>query len=83
MGARRDRFDMRMADQALSRKVNGKMKIAERDRRSARLADLLHKGKFPYTPTLRSWISQVASPSPSSTSRPSRLCLPKKPSSIH
>ena len=60
MGARRDRFDMRMADQALSRKVNGKMKIAERDRRSARLADLLHKGNFPYTPTLRSWISQVA-----------------------
>ena len=39
MGARRDRFDMRMADQALSRKVNGKMKLAERDRRSARLAD--------------------------------------------
>lgn len=60
MGARRDRFDMRMADQALSRKVNGKAKIAERGRKSARLADLVAKHKFPYTPTLRSWISQAA-----------------------
>jgi hypothetical protein len=60
MGARRDRFDMRMADQAVSRTVNGKSKIAERGRKSARLAELVGKMKFPYTPTLRSWISQAA-----------------------
>jgi hypothetical protein len=60
MGARRDRFDMRMADQALSRKVNGKMKIAERSRRSARLAEIVAKVKFPYTPTVRSWVSEIA-----------------------
>ncbi len=60
MGARRDRFDMRMADQALSRTVNGKLKIAERARRAGRLAEAVSKVKFPYTPTIRSWISQAA-----------------------
>jgi hypothetical protein len=59
MGARRIRREQRRFDQNLSRRVNGLKKDAERERRLARLMELLKKGKFPYTPTVRNWLSQL------------------------
>jgi hypothetical protein len=57
MGARRIRREQRAFDQALSRRTNGMRKTKERDRRDARMADMVKKGKFPYTPAIRSWLS--------------------------
>jgi hypothetical protein len=57
MGTRRTRLDQRIDDQALSRTVNGHRKEAERARRDARMAELLAKAKYPYTPAIRSWLS--------------------------
>jgi hypothetical protein len=59
MGARRIRREQRRFDQNLSRRVNGLKKDDERERRLARLMELLKKGKFPYTPTVRNWLSQL------------------------
>jgi len=36
------------------------LKIAERGRRAERLAEAVSKMKYPYTPTIRSWVSQAA-----------------------
>lgn len=57
MGARRIRREQRQHDMARSRRVNGLKKMKERDRREQRMVELLRKGKMPYTPTLRSWLS--------------------------
>ncbi|HVS37724.1 MAG TPA: hypothetical protein VMS17_19335 [Gemmataceae bacterium] len=57
MGARRIRREQRRVDMDLSRRTNGMRKMDERERRHARLRDLLQKGKLPYTPTIMSWLS--------------------------
>ena len=39
--------------------MNGLRKRKERGRRDAALKDLVKKGKFPYTPTVRNWLSET------------------------
>jgi hypothetical protein len=58
MGARRIRREQRRFDQNLSRRVNGMKKDDERERRAERIKALIGKAKFPYTPVIRSWLSQ-------------------------
>ncbi len=57
MGARRIRREQRQVDMALSRRVNGLKKMAERQRRTIRMKEIISKGKFPYTPAVMSWLS--------------------------
>jgi hypothetical protein len=57
MGARRIRREQRATDQAFSRRTNGMRKMKERIRRDKRMAELLKKGTYPYTPTILSWLS--------------------------
>jgi hypothetical protein len=57
MGARRIRREQRAFDMALSRRVNGMRKDRERDRRAARMAEIIKNSKFPYTPAVQSWLS--------------------------
>ncbi|HZY91068.1 MAG TPA: hypothetical protein VFE78_39965 [Gemmataceae bacterium] len=57
MGARRIRREQRRFDMALSRRTNGMIKMKERERREKRMREILQKGKFPYTPAVRSWLS--------------------------
>jgi hypothetical protein len=42
---------------AQSRTVNGHLKTRERERRQIRMLGLLKSGKFPYTPSVMSWVS--------------------------
>ena len=58
MGARRIRREQRRFDQNLSRRVNGMKKDDERQRRAERMKQLIGKAKFPYTPVIRSWLSE-------------------------
>jgi hypothetical protein len=58
MGARRIRREQRRFDQNLSRRTNGMKKDDERERRAERIKALIGKAKFPYTPVIRSWLSQ-------------------------
>jgi hypothetical protein len=58
MGARRIRREQRRFDMDLSRRVNGMKKDDERQRRALRMKELIGKSQFPYTPVIRSWISQ-------------------------
>jgi hypothetical protein len=63
MGARRIRKNQIQVDQARSRLVNGIRKTKERDRRAMRMRELIKAGKPPYTPAVRSWLSeQVGKP---------------------
>jgi hypothetical protein len=57
MGARRIRREQRQFDQKLSRRVNGARKAKERARREVRMREIISKGKFPYTPSVMSWLS--------------------------
>jgi hypothetical protein len=57
MGARRIRREQVASDQILSRHENGFRKDKERIRRDSRMLGLVKKGKFPYTPSIRSWLS--------------------------
>jgi hypothetical protein len=57
MGARRIRREQRQYDMALSRRVNGMRKTKERARREQRIREILQKGKFPYTPSVMSYLS--------------------------
>ncbi len=57
MGARRIRREQRASDQILSRHTNGFRKDKERERRDTRMIGLVKKGKFPYPPSILSWIS--------------------------
>ena len=64
MGARRIRREQRRVDMNLSRRTNGMRKTAERQRRHARMLELVKKGKLPYTPVVMSWLSgQLDKPS--------------------
>ena len=66
MGARRIRKNQIQVDQARSRLVNGIRKTKERDRRAKRMRSLIKAGKPPYTPAVRSWLSEQ-------TGKPARL----------
>ena len=57
MGARRIRREQRRVDMDISRRTNGMLKTAERERRQVRMVGLLKKGKLPYTPAVMSWLS--------------------------
>jgi hypothetical protein len=57
MGARRIRREQRREDMATSRRDNGMRKMKERIRRTARMLEILKKGKWPYTPSIQSWLS--------------------------
>ncbi len=55
--SRGTRWAEQLADQQISRPENGQLKRKERARRDAKLKEFLTKGKFPYTPTIMSWLS--------------------------
>lgn len=57
MGARRIRREQVAADQKVSRRVNGTRKTKERDRRDKRMHEIIAKNKFPYVPSVMSWVS--------------------------
>jgi hypothetical protein len=57
MGARRIRREQRRFDMALSRRTNGMRKTKERERRDARMLEIVKKGKLPYIPSVMSWLS--------------------------
>lgn len=57
MGARRIRRDQVSHDQKVSRRTNGMLKTKERARRDLRMREIIQKNKFPYTPSIMSWIS--------------------------
>jgi hypothetical protein len=57
MGARRIRREQRRFDMALSRRTNGMRKTRERERRDARMLEIVKKGKLPYLPSVMSWLS--------------------------
>jgi hypothetical protein len=57
MGARRIRREQVANDQALSRRTNGMRKMKEHIRRDKRMAEIVKKGKLPYTPAVMSWLS--------------------------
>jgi hypothetical protein len=42
---------------AASRRTNGMLKTAERERRQKRVVELIKKSKPPYTPVVMSWLS--------------------------
>lgn len=52
------RYDRIRDNHAISRTVNGHLKRKERDSRDKRMAALINKGTFPYTPPVQSWISE-------------------------
>jgi hypothetical protein len=63
MGARRIRREQVAADQKVSRRVNGTRKTKERARRDHRMHEIIAKNKFPYVPSVMSWISvQIGKP---------------------
>jgi hypothetical protein len=57
MGARRIRREQRQFDMAKSRRINGVVKVAERERRLRRMLELIRGGKYPYTPAVLSFLS--------------------------
>ena len=57
MGARRIRREQRREDMAESRHRNGIRKAKERERRDARMLELVKGGKLPFTPPIMSWLS--------------------------
>ena len=58
MGARRIRRNQRRFDMAQSRTINGHLKERERERRQLRMVQLIKAGKFPYIPSVMSWVSR-------------------------
>ena len=57
MGARRIRREQKQVDMAESRHRNGIRKAKERNRRDARMKEIVKKGQLPYTPPVLSWLS--------------------------
>jgi hypothetical protein len=57
MGARRIRREQRRFDMDLSRRTNGMRKTKERERRDARMLEIVKKGQLPYLPSVMSWLS--------------------------
>jgi hypothetical protein len=57
MGVRRIRKDRIAADQKVSRRENGVLKVKERARRDARMLGVVQAKKLPYLPSVMSWLS--------------------------
>ena len=55
--SRKGRRLLTQQDQRTSRIENGMRKRKERARRETALKEALKNGKFPYTPTVRSWLA--------------------------
>jgi hypothetical protein len=53
----RVRYDRIRDNGAISRTKNGHLKRKERAARDARMSKLISAGKFPFTPSIQSWIS--------------------------
>ena len=53
----RIRYDRIRDNGAISRTRNGLLKRKERTSRDERMANLIKSGKFPYIPSIQSWIS--------------------------
>ncbi len=53
----RKRMDFIRGKGQVSRVENGHLKRKERASRDTRMAELLAKGTFPYTPAVMSWVS--------------------------
>ncbi len=51
------RMDRARANGKVTRRENGHYKQKERSARDLRMVELLKKGKFPYTPSIASWVS--------------------------
>lgn len=51
------RMDRNRANGKITRKVNGHLKRRETANRDKRMAELIGKGTFPYTPAVQSWLS--------------------------
>jgi hypothetical protein len=51
------RMDRARDNAAISRADNGALKRKERANRDERMAKLIKKGKFPYIPSVMSWLS--------------------------
>ena len=51
------RMDRARGNQRVSRIENGHLKRKERANRDKKMAELIQKGKFPYTPAIMSWVS--------------------------
>ena len=78
MGARRIRREQVAADQKVSRRVNGTRKSKERDRRDRRMHEIIAKNKFPYVPSVMSWVRSNSASRRRISSRPiSRRSSPK------
>ncbi len=52
------RMDRARANGKISRAENGMLKRKERAKRDAKMVELIQKGKFPYIPSIQSWISE-------------------------
>jgi hypothetical protein len=58
------RMDRSRANGKISRIENGHLKRKERANRDKKMVELIQKGKFPYIPSVMSWISeQLGKPS--------------------
>ena len=58
------RMDRARANGKVTRRENGHLKRKERANRDKRMAELVKKGKFPFTPSIINWISvKVGKPS--------------------
>ena len=57
MGIRRIRKDRIAADQKVSRRENGILKVKERARRDTRMLGVVKAKKLPYLPSVMSWLS--------------------------
>lgn len=54
------RMDRARAIGKVTRRENGHLKRKERANRDKRMHELVKKAKFPYTPTVMSWLSEKA-----------------------
>ncbi len=52
------RMDRARANGKLSRIANGHLKRKEQANRAKKMAELIKKGPFPYTPAVQSWVSE-------------------------
>jgi hypothetical protein len=52
------RMDRIRANGKISRIENGHLKRKERTNRDKKMAELIKKGKFPYIPSVMSWVSE-------------------------
>lgn len=52
------RMDRARANGKISRIENGTLKRKERAKRDSKMVELLKKGKYPYIPSMQTWVSE-------------------------